>query len=158
MIRFFTFAIAVALFVACSKEEKTSASTGLPLQGTWQLIKATSERNDSIVRTDPPGTRMIKIINEDHFAFLNHDVKAEGDTSKTAKLFVAGGGTYTLADNKYTEHLDYCSARDYEGHVFEFTIEIKGDTLIQTGIEKLKDFGIGEQNVQLQETYRRVRK
>lgn len=157
MTRLFTFAIALAVVVACNSEDKSVSNTTLTLQGTWQLIKATSERNDSVVRTDPPGTRMIKIINEDHFAFLNHDVKSAEDISKSAPLFVAGGGTYTLVGNQYTEHLDYCSARDYEGHVFEFTIEVKGDTLIQTGIEKLKDFGIGEENVQLQETYVRIR-
>jgi hypothetical protein len=101
---------------------------------------------------------MIKIINDSHFAFLNHDLKANDDTTHAGKMFVAGGGSYTLTGNKYAEYLEYCSARAYEGNTFEFTIEIRGDTLIQSGVEKLKDFGIGEENVQLTETYIRVKK
>lgn len=143
--------------IACSQSDSQDNGNRLSLEGTWQLVSATSERNDSLVRTDPPGTKMIKIINADHFAFLNHNVKASGDSTKTAELFVAGGGPYKLEGNSYTEYLEYCTARAYEGNTFEFTVEIKGDTLIQSGVEKLKDLGLGEENVQLRETYVRVK-
>ena len=143
--------------IACGRPDSKDNGNKLSIEGTWQLVSATSERNDTVVRTDPPGTKMIKIINADHFAFLNHNVKSSGDTTKTAELFVAGGGSYKLEGNNYIEHLEYCTARAYEGNTFEFTVEIKGDTLVQSGVEKLKDLGLGEENVQLRETYVRVK-
>jgi hypothetical protein len=142
------------LLIACSKPEV--AADKKSIVGTWQLLSATSEKNDSVIRTDAPGRKMIKIINEDHFAFLNHNVPS-ADTSKALLHFGAGGGRYTLVEDKYTEYLEFCTARAYEGNTFEFTVEIHGDTLIQSGIEKLKDMGIGEENVQLTETYIRVK-
>ena len=70
-------------------------------------------------------------------------------------MFVAGGGTYDLKDSTYTEHLEYCSARNWEGNTFVFTISINNDTLIQTGIEKIEDSKIDRLNI---EKYRRVSK
>lgn len=52
---------------------------------------------------------MIKIINETHFSFLNHDMKKGKDSTK---VFVAGGGRYTLEGDQYNEFLEYCSARE----------------------------------------------
>lgn len=68
----------------------------------------------------------IKIINNAHFAFLQHDL----DKGKHSVVFVAGGGTYTLKDSLYSEWLKYCSARDWEGNNFDFVITLKGDSLI----------------------------
>jgi hypothetical protein len=99
---------------------------------------------------------MIKIINETHFAFLNHDLKSKDDSTKSDLYFVAGGGPYELSGHRYTEHLEYCSARDYEGHDFPFDLEIRGDTLIQKGVEALKDLGIGTENIQIVEIYVRI--
>ena len=88
---------------------------------------------------------MIKIINETHFSFLNHDLKKGQDR---VKIFAAGGGRYTLSDDQYTESLEYCSDREWEGHEFKFTIAIKNDTLTQTGIEKIEAQGISRLNIE----------
>jgi hypothetical protein len=59
-----------------------------------------------------------------------------------------------LVGNQYTEHLEYCSAREWEGHDFHFTVSIRNDTLIQTGEEKLESEGVNRLNT---EKYVRVK-
>ena len=149
----------VALVIFCCQPEKKVPTLKDQLTGSWKLIYAVSIKKDTTIHNDLPGTTMIKILNDSHFAFLQHDVKQPGDTtmSEANRIFGAGGGTYDLEGSSYTEHLEYCTARGYEGHDFNFNIEIKGDTLIQTGIEKLKDMGVGEENVQLIEKYIRIK-
>ena len=94
---------------------------------------------------------MIKIINQTHFAFLNHDLNNGKDSATAA--FTAGGGTYTLADSVYTEHLDYFVDRQWENNKFEFVVKIVNDTLIQKGIEKVEKLGVDHIII---EKYKRV--
>jgi hypothetical protein len=90
---------------------------------------------------------MIKIYNETHFAFTQHDLnKGKIDTPS----FSSGAGTYTLKGNDYTEHLQYCTARAWEGHDFSFKLTIHNDTLVQKGIERLDSLKI---NREIVETY-----
>ena len=152
LIYLFVFAVAVCACAPATTDKPFKAE----LTGTWQLIDALQIRKDSTVHTNLPGTKMIKIINESHFAFLNHDLQAKNDSTQSDLYFVAGGGPYALNDHRYTEHLEYCSARAYEGNDFSFDLEIRGDTLIQKGVEALKDLGIGDENVQIVEIYLRI--
>ena len=140
---------AVMLFAACKNEKKQNL---LPLIGTWELISATSTEKDSTVSTFNPKTKMIKIINPTHFAFLSHDLNMGKDTATAA--FTAGGGTYTLVDSVYIEHLDYFIDRNWENNKFEFVVKIQNDTLIQKGIEKVEKLGIDHIIV---EKYKRVK-
>ncbi|MGB0523203.1 MAG: hypothetical protein ACPGJS_09595 [Flammeovirgaceae bacterium] len=141
------------LFFFTSCQSKTTPVThSLPLTGTWELISATTIQNDSISTKDNVGKRMIKIINDTHFSFLNHDVNQGTDSTAS---FVAGGGSYRLQGNAYTEYLEYCSFREWEGHSFTFTVEIKGDTLVQRGMEKIDELGV---NREIIETYIRTKK
>ena len=59
-----------------------------------------------------------------------------------------------MQDNHYTEFLEYCGSRDWEGHTFDFTVLIKNNNLIQTGIEKIPDLGIERAII---ETYTRIK-
>ena len=151
--------LAMIVIAAGCKSEIKEPLLKDKLIGSWKLIYAVSIKKDTIIHNDLPGTTMIKILNETHFAFMQHDVKQASDTVKSDanRIFGAGGGTYDLKGSAYTEHLEYCSARGYEGNDFDFNVEIKGDTLIQTGIEKLKDIGVGDENVQLVEKYMRIK-
>jgi hypothetical protein len=127
--------------------------TPKPLAGTWQLITGTViEKGDTVVTDYTKNISFVKIINDTHFAFLQHDLNKGKDSSA---VFVAGGGSYSLTDSLYTEHLEYCSAREWEGNDFPFTITIKNDTLIQSGIEKVESAGINRVNI---EKYSRVKK
>ena len=125
-----------------------------PLIGTWQLLTGTLiEKGDNTTTDYTKNTSFIKIINDTHFAFLQHDLdKGKGPDSA---VFVAGGGRYYLDDSLYTEHLEYCNAREWEGNDFKFTISIKGDTLVSTGIEKVESAGVNRMNI---EKYFRIKK
>ena len=94
---------------------------------------------------------MIKVINATHFAFLRHDLNSPKDSSNH---FDAGGGSYTLNGNTYTEHLDYYSDHNWEGKTFNFTVSISHDTLVQKGMEKVENLGIDREII---ERYVRVK-
>lgn len=118
----------------------------LPIAGTWKLIKGTViDKGDTVVTDYTKNVSFIKIINDNHFAFLQHDLKKGKDS---AAVFAAGGGSYSLKDSLYTEHLEYCSDRSWEGNDFSFTVTIKNDTLIQTGVEKVESTGVNRMNTE----------
>ncbi len=140
---------AAVLLTACNGDaaNKDTQSATLPITGTWQLITGTTvEKNDTTVTDYTKKISFVKIINADHFAFLQHDL-TKGKDSATA-VFVAGGGKYTLKDSIYTEHLEYCNDRQWEGNDFSFVITISNDTLVQTGIEKVDSAGINRLNTE----------
>lgn len=139
---------------ACNRPSSDSGlhTAKVPLQGTWKLLSGTLiEAGDTVATDYTRSEEMIKIINDNHFAFLRHDLSKGQDS---LKVFVAGGGRYTLEDNRYTEHLEFCSAREWEGSTFEFTIAIDGDTLIQQGVESVAAAGVERYNI---EKYVRVK-
>lgn len=132
------------------REVKKEAS--LPIIGTWKLVTGTTiEKGDTVVASYTKNVSFIKVINDTHFAFLQHDLKKGKDYSVT---YSSGGGTYSLKDSLYTEHLEYCSDRPWEGNDFKFTIKITGDTLIQTGHEKVERAKVDRLNI---EKYVRVK-
>lgn len=132
--------------VICSCNQQTQQkqeTTSLPIQGTWKLQTGTLiEKGDTTITDYTTCLSFIKIINDSHFAFLMHD------TRKDSTTFSAGGGKYELNGDQYTEHLEYCNAKEWEGHDFSFTITINNDTLIQTGVEKVPEKGIDRINTE----------
>jgi len=122
---------AFCLFSSCEYKPQPDS----PLIGTWQLLTHTEiTKGVSQVTDYTKDQKMIKIINGSHFAFLNHTLNTKKDSSNN---FDGGGGAYTLNGDKYTEHLDYYKDKNWEGKSFDFTIKMKGDTLVQTGQEKV---------------------
>ncbi|MEG2100326.1 MULTISPECIES: hypothetical protein [Flavobacterium] len=130
------FAVAVLLFTSCETKKESNA---IPIAGTWRLISAETTEKDSTFSTFNSKTKMIKIINDTHFAFFNHDLNNGKDSTA---LFFGGGGKYTLKDSTYTENLEFFNNREWENNKFEFTVKIKNDTLIQKGIEKVEKLGV----------------
>src|ERR1700709_1992783 len=108
------FAIIAVAIASCNNEPKKAASTdtALPIQGTWQLVKGTLiQKKDTTVTDYTKNQKFIKIINGDHFSFLLHDLtKGKG----AAPVFSAGGGSYTLVGDQYTENLEFCNDREFE--------------------------------------------
>lgn len=145
--------IIISLSVSCTAKKETNTSSFLPINGTWQLISGTLiEKGDTVITDYRKKLSFIKIINDTHFAFLQHDLnKGKGADSS----FSSGGGSYTLKDSLYTEHLEYCSARNWEGNDFTFTVTIQNDTLVQRGMEKIEGSGVNRLNI---EKYFRVKK
>lgn len=122
--------------LSCSNEKQKNAS--LNLEGSWQLISATTiEKGKTQVTNYDGDVKMIKIINGSHFAFLRHSSNPKDTTN-----FDAGGGNYTLSDDNYTEHLDFYKDKKWEGKTFNFKIALDKDTLIQKGLEKVVEANI----------------
>jgi len=144
-------AFAFTVLLSCGSENKEKNSSSFQIRGTWKLLSGTLiEKGDTTVTHYNKDVSFIKIINDTHFAFLQHNT----NKGKDASVFVAGGGSYSIKDSSYTEHLEYCSAREWEGNDFSFTVNIQNDTLTQHGVEKLESAGINRINI---EKYVRVK-
>lgn len=138
-------AVFFVVLAGCTTGEKKTESV-LPLQGTWKLISGTLiEKGDTVVTDYTIDKSFIKIINESHFSFVSHDLKQGKDSTAS---FSAGAGRYTLKGDSYTEHLEYCTAREWEGHDFTFTLTISNDTLVQRGVEKVEAAGVDRLNIE----------
>jgi hypothetical protein len=147
MIKQICFAAIFAIVISCSTpvQNEEATQTKIPIQGTWKLLTGTLiEKNDTVITDYTKGKEFIKIINDTHFAFLSHDL----NKGKDSALFSAGGGNYSLKDSLYTEHLNYCNDRQWEGNDFQFTVSISNDTLIQQGIEKIDSLGVNRLNIE----------
>lgn len=124
------------IFVSCSKNKVPTKVSNVDdrgkLEGAWKMVYAEIREGDSVKIKDMTKSDFIKIIGKDHFAFFNQD-------HKDSNLFYGGGGIYTLKGNSYTETLQYSAVEAIRNHEFPFTIEIKGDTLIQHGLEEVKE-------------------
>src|SRR5678815_1736950 len=85
--------------------KEPATSNQKPIAGTWRLLKGeVIQKGDTAVTDYTKNVSFIKIINDTHFAFLQHDLKKGKDS---AAVFSAGGGRYSLTDSLYTEHLEY---------------------------------------------------
>ncbi len=144
-----------SLMLSCNSNTSAPAAEKVnSITGTWVLISGTTIlKEDTSVTDYTNDQQMIKIINDTHFAFLRHDLNKGKDSSKA--IYSSGGGRYLLAADQYTEQLDYCNDREWEGHVFNFTVTVNNDTLIQRGVEKIEKLGIDRL---ITEKYIRVKK
>lgn len=136
------------IFIACNSSVQAPGVTSAkkPIEGTWKLLTGTLiEKGNTVVTDYTKGKSFIKIINADHFAFLTHDL-SKGKNADS--MFVAGGGSYSFHDSSYTEHLEYCNDRQWEGNDFSFTVTINDDTLVQKGIEKIDSLGVNRLNIE----------
>ena len=135
-------------FLSCgqSSDDSNANQSHPAIVGSWKLITGTViEKNDTVVTDYTQNISFIKIINDTHFAFLQHDLKKGKDSGA---VYGSGGGTYSLVDNVYTEHLEYCSDRNWEGNDFRFTVVVTNDTLIQKGVEKIESIGVDRINIE----------
>ncbi|QQY81241.1 hypothetical protein JJL45_09895 [Tamlana sp. s12] len=117
-------------FFNCKKNRSAN-----DISGTWKMVYAEIIENDLTTVKDLSHTEFIKIINDSHFAFFNQDLTNDEN-------FYGGGGTYLLNGDDYQEVLSYTSAKHFKDHKFSFKVQFKGDTLIQTGLEHIKEAGI----------------
>ncbi|UYQ95455.1 lipocalin-like domain-containing protein [Chitinophaga horti] len=142
MKKLFPFAAGLIWMASCAPSQPA-----VSIEGTWKLISGTVTDKNGTVHTDyTDGKSFVKIINGSHFAFTGHDL-ANGEDSANA-FFSAGAGTYTLKDSAYTENLEYCTDRQWEGNSFHFTVKLNGDTLVQQGVEKVAGTNIDRINIE----------
>jgi hypothetical protein len=135
----FTLLLLISTIVSCSSDE-VKKEDAVAIKGTWKLVSATTvTKGVSTFHDFTKDSQMIKIINDDHFAFLKHDLKLNKEGKNN---FDAGGGKYKLEGDQYTEHLDFYVDKNWEGKTFVFKVKIQNDTLFQTGIEKVEAAGV----------------
>ena len=135
-----------------NQEKDKSAVPFNPMIGTWELVSGTTVQGKDTTTTDyTKNKKFLKVINSTHFSFVGHDL-SKGKDSTT--FYSSGAGTYTISDSMYTEHLEFCSDRAWEGNDFIFTVVIHDDLLTQTGIEKIDSLKVNRLNI---ERYVRVK-
>jgi hypothetical protein len=128
-------ALGAMALAACKQNTATTAAVSIesPLNGTWRLLNSKSIVKKDTTDTSPKkGLETLKIYNDTHFTFFTHNI----DKSVPA-TYDSGAGTYTLNGESYTEHLKYCSEREWENHDFNFTMKVGHDTISQRGVEKI---------------------
>ncbi|UKT65586.1 hypothetical protein [Pedobacter mucosus] len=124
--------------ISCSEKSKSEKDLNADIKGTWQLVSSTTTENGLSKTVDYKGElKMIKIFNATHFAFMKHSINQKDSTS-----FDAGGGSFKLINDDYTEQLEYYKDKNWEGKTFNFKLTINQDTLIQKGVEKVEKAGV----------------
>lgn len=152
--------LVAALIIGC---QGCSSQSTNQLEGTWDLVEAKCSPPDP--NFNFADWHQIKILTKTHWAFLSEKRVAPKMTSATndaeliaaAKAFAAGGGTYTLDGDTYTEHIDFFNTPNYVGTSVQWKVRWEGDEWIQTGTLPVKTLGLGDQDVELYERYRRVK-
>ncbi|MEL7341692.1 MAG: DUF4488 domain-containing protein, partial [Bacteroidota bacterium] len=92
-----------------------------PIRGAWMLVEKDQTSADDLQ------IQMVKILSDGHFMFAFYN-------AETQQFFSAGGGTYTLADGKYTETIDFHTIDpNLAGRSLSFEVAFEGDKLMQTG-------------------------
>jgi hypothetical protein len=127
--------IAMSSVAFASTQGKTLEK--IKIEGTWELVSRDIGNFSERVKE-------IKLISAKHFVWVVYDVK------KRKPLFT-GGGSYTLAGDSYTEHMDFMDGKGAERLVGKdqvFTVKMDGEMLTLSGA--LSD---GEN---LAETWRRI--
>lgn len=148
-----TFFILTLMTLSCQQSSKENSATESPsITGSWQLVSGTLiEKGDTTITYYTGNKSFIKIISPTHFAFMGHDLTKGKDSTA---FYTSGGGTYILKDSLYTEHLEYCIDRQWEGNDFSFTVRWSADSLVQEGREKVEAAGVDRINI---EKYRRIK-
>ena len=134
--------------IGCDKKADSAQDLATPsIAGTWKLVSGKIiTKGDTLVTFPVKNQEMIKIFNDNTFAFFKHDTnKAKGDSA----VFDAGGGSYTLRGEDYTEHLEFCNYRGWENRDFNFKLRMRNDSLVQTGIEKIDSLNINQEIVEV---------
>jgi len=103
-------------FLVCIIAGLSSAQKSNKIEGVWELVSAKQTIGDStLFEISSKDRQMIKIITKTHFAFLSQafnrpkftQMGNDAEMLLAAKTFGAGGGTYTLEGDTYTEHIQF---------------------------------------------------
>ena len=104
------------------------------VEGVWGLVSVTEDGKDRPLR----GYRQRKIVARGHFMWIGVDARRDTITIRTAadslraRQVSGGTGTYSLAGNTYTEHIDYFVLPMMEGQDFPATCRTEGDRWYHT--------------------------
>ncbi len=97
------------------------------IEGTWVLICFKNPQDSAFTYMKAPN-RSTKMFTASHFSFAIYSIENK-------KFDMAGGGTYQLAGNTYTEQIEYFTLdSSWVGRRLEFTLQLHKDTLHQVRI------------------------
>jgi hypothetical protein len=146
------------LLVGCGEEKKGK------LEGVWELVSARFTSPDTTIVTTPTEWKQVKVITRSHFAFVGqepdramfHGKPTDAELLSAARTFFAGGGTYTLVGDTYTENIQFFFYPNYVGHSIAFKSQIEGDRWIMSGTYPAKSIGLEEHEMELYEVWKRI--
>jgi len=152
---------------SCSPPATTTAPASAAdskhtLEGTWELVSAKYTFPDKTETN--AGYKQIKVITKNHWAFVGQNTDRQKFTSQgsdaellsAAKGFGAGGGTYTFSGDTYTEVIEFFHNPNYVGLSIPWNVKWDGDQFIQSGTFPIKAAGMGENDMQLYEVWKRI--
>lgn len=101
-----------------------TAKESVEISGAWQLVKTSNP-----ARTAP---NVIKIVVDGAFTFADYDLNQQ-------KFLGAGGGTFIIDKNTYTEKISYFTQDSTRlGTTIKYTYTLQGNTLKLTGMQNGK--------------------
>lgn len=119
-----------------SSNEVSDSPEPVSLEGSWKIV-AQIDHDSGQTDWEDFGSGLIyqKHLTPTHFTWFSYN--PEDDV-----LEGAGGGSYTLEGNTYTEHIEFFHPADagYVGQSIVFTAEVDGDTWIHRGMGELVEF------------------
>ncbi len=93
---FFSLLSVIIAFIGCvaKTEGDVAKQNMIPITGTWKLITGTLvEKGNTVVTDYTKNISFIKILNNTHFAFLQHDLNKGKDS---VPVFVSVAGLFHL--------------------------------------------------------------
>ncbi len=97
------------------KKEKVEES----LQGAWRISQR--KRNEEMVEIPDGARKTLKVLTKTRFQWIAFN-------SETGEFFGTGGGSYTLANGKYTENIEFFSRDNSRvGASLTFNYAMKAD-------------------------------
>lgn len=115
------------------KFERIDDGTPGALEGAWLFTNRMQNGELEIPRSQDSPRKTMKILSGTRFQWIAYD-------TSTGRFMGTGGGTYTTANGKYTENIEFFS-RDQSrvGASLEFDYEIKGDDWHHRGLSSRGD-------------------
>ena len=110
---------ALTLAIVSADEKDKKADTRDRLVGTWKMVSAKYGGQEV---TFPEGSTHMKHITPTHFMWATFD--GDGTVSRSC------GGTYTLHDDAYVEHVEFGFSSDFDllkGKSQSFTCKLEGN-------------------------------
>ncbi len=102
-----------------------------PLVGSWVMVSQKIVHPDRVEEplkmgeTLPGDRRQVKILTESHFAF--------GRQSENGEDLTAGGGSYVVKGDTYTEVIEYHTSAPLVGSEIPFIWRVEGDLWYHSG-------------------------
>src|SRR5678809_1602318 len=82
----------LVLMISCGEKTENNLKTtsAIPIQGTWKLLAGTLiEKGDTTITDYTKDLSFIKIINNSHFSFLQHDTRKDSTNFSACLLYTS---------------------------------------------------------------------